>query len=237
MGGGGSSSSVPKTPPFKTDAKMPDFIPANIDELRTKAVVADANAYALSDSDFKKRHAGVSGAEKLFEASVLDDWKRKDTLTPALQAEMMRSGVASAASSLGDPTGASSGSTGEAADAREATIARNLGLGILNYQQLQRGNRMASLNMAETIFPRRTFGFGSEGVVNLELANLSGQNNWNQADFQNQLSIDQLNHKTQAQNVSNQMAQGNANASAKSSQNAALIGGGAAIAGALLIAL
>lgn len=236
MGGGGSSP-APKTPPFKPSAKMEEFVPADSVALQKQAIAGDRWAYGVSDKDFKARHGGVVKSEKLFEQSLLDDWQRKDTLSPALQAEMTRAGLASTAASIGDTTGAEIGTPGEMADAREASIARHLGTGILNYSQMQRGNRMGALQASSELFPRRTFGFGGEGFTNIALANLSGENNWNQAKYQNELSIEQANSNIQSQNAGTAAGQANADQAADAQKKAAAAAAGAAVAGALLIAL
>lgn len=176
---------------------MPAYIPYDRQLLQKLGVSQDNEYFRLSDADFAKRHAGVLGAEKLFENQTLKDQTGDTELLPALQGEFQRAGLAGALGSFGDASavdGAITGSTLAPGSAGEASMARNLGVDIMGFQDRNRRNRLTSLTTAESLFPRRSIGLSGSDVANVELSNTAGQNNWNQADYATKFQADQFNY-------------------------------------------
>lgn len=193
----------------------PAFIPVDPNKLQSTAVDFDRQAYGLSDKDFSKRHAPLVSAEKLFEAQTLKDQTGDTELMPAVQNEFMRAGLRGALSSFGDSAGTlAPGSAGE------ASVARNLGVSILGLQDRNRTNRMKSLITAEELFPRRNFGISGSDAAQIGAANVAGMNNWNQAQFANEVQTEQFNATGGANFANSQQAQRNANAQAGAVANA-----------------
>lgn len=207
----GSRSFQPFTPP-----PMPAFIPANIKGVGNDAARADTAAYARSDADFGTRHPLLLSAEKAFEKQTAADQTGNTELMPEVQNEFMRAGLGNALGAFGDTSGTlAPGSSGE------ASVARNLGLKILDFQNMNRQNRQNSLQLAEGLFPRRQIGLTGADVTNLSLANLSGQNNWNQDEYGVQLQAAQNNYNAQQGFQNSQIQQGNVNAQAAATSRAA----------------
>lgn len=220
MGGGGGGGSVPKTPPFEPGTEFPTYISPDRFAFAEGAAAGDKAYYQRSDQDFKRRHRGLFTAEKLFEAQTLKDQQGESELTPALQAEFVRSGLIGANSSLGDVTGTLAPGSGT-----EAAVARNLGLSIMGFQDRNRQNRQQSLTIAEQLFPRRTFGLSGSDLANLELAKYNAD-----------VGREELNWRNEANNNAAAIGQGNADAQADAQKKQAMIAGGAAIAGTLVLA-
>lgn len=221
------------TPTFQPPA-MPPFIPINLGMAGKQAYKDDARYYGRSDVDFKKRHPEVVGAEDLFQKGLLKDWEGESTLMPQIQTEFMNAGISNSLDAFGDTPGTlAPGSAGEAG------VARNLGLSVMGFQDRNRTNRETSLKTAEDVFPRRTFGLDGQTQLMLSMLNNQGTNNWNQADYANRFQTAQLNFNTGRQQAANNVQQGNAEAAAGAQADAqkkqAMIAGGAAIAGALII--
>lgn len=215
-GGGGSA---PKNPPFKPDAQFPAYTPIPTWDLLKNSIHLDQEAYQRSDADFAARHRPVVQAENLFQNSVLNDQKGDTTLAPQIQNEMVRAGLNSAGNAFGDTPGTLAPNS-----AAEADVARNLGLGVMQFQDRNRANREQSLNMAENIFPRRSFGFGGDVATELGLANWAGQQNHDLSKFNNDMQVQELNWRNQAQNNANQIQQQNASAAAGASSTGQIVG-------------
>lgn len=179
---------------------MPAYQPIKIGDLAKDSIYWDKAAYTLSDQDFAKRHPGLLQGEKLFEQSALNDQKGDNTLMPQIQGEFQRAGLAGALSAFGD-----TGATLKAGSAGEASVARNLGQSIMGFQDRNRTNRMQSLGLAESLFPRRTFGITGKDAAMIDLTNNAGQNNWNQANYAQGVQQDQFNQNLAAQKKAEQM--------------------------------
>lgn len=189
---------------------MPGYVPVNIQKLQNKTLNYDNKAYQLSDADFKRRHSPLVQAEKLFEAQTLQDQQGESELMPAVQNEFMRAGIGNALDAFGDTPGTlAPGSAGE------ASVARNLGLNILDFQDRNRNNRQQSLITAEQLFPRRNFGLSGADAGAVYSGNVGGRNAWNQANYASKVQGLQFN-ATGGQNFANaQQAQLNTNATAQ----------------------
>lgn len=221
MTGGGGSSSVPTNPPFDPEAEFPTSISPDRFQLSEAAAIADKRYYGRSDADFKKRHRGLFQAEKLFEDSVLEDQRGESELTPALQSEFMRAGLTGAGAAFGDTAG-----TLTPGSAAEASVARNLGTSIMGFQDRNRQNRMSSIAVAETLFPRRTFGLAGSDLVNLELAK-----------YNSDVATEELNWRNEASNNAALIGQENAEGAADAAQSSAMIQGGVALLGTVALAV
>lgn len=224
---------------FKTSYQMPPYSEMSVAALRKKAINADTQMFQRSDADFKKRHGGIVSAEKALEAGVANDFRGESTLMPQMQAELMKAGLSKSLDNLGD-TMTSEGVSGEtlkAGSAGEANLAAELGIGIAGFQDRNRKNREATLGLAETLMPRRTFGFGGNAETMIEMMNKGNQNAWNQAWFADKRNAEQFKWGLNQQNKQAGVAQGNSDAAADAAEEEAMISGGAAIASAAIIAL
>lgn len=212
----------------------PDYVPygdpdalnlGGISNLDTLGTYYDRKFYRSSDKDFKRRHGGVLQAEKLFEDSVLDDQRGDTELMPSIQNEFMRAGLSNALTSFGGTPGTlAPGSAGE------ASVARNLGLSVMGFQDRNRANRQRSLLTAEGIFPRRSFGLSGADAVSLSMLNAQGQNNWNQANYATETQLAQAEYNQG-------IAQQNADAAGEAQQQQAGMQAGIAVASILALAL
>lgn len=197
--------------------RMDKFEKANVGRLSQQAIDADRNAYSLSDADFEQRFPEVLEAQRLFRSRLLDDFNQSSVPSQALHDELMRSGIANAASAFGGTL--APGSAGE------ASVARHLGLSVLDLQDRNRNNQNQSLAMSSQLFQPRTFGFGGQGALQLELANLEGQNAWNQANYAAQVAGGQYNSGIAAQNQNAKTQASNNNmAAVGSAASAAAVG-------------
>lgn len=195
---------------------MPAFIPNDVKQLQDQAVRFDQTGFQLSDTDFKRRHRPIVDAEKLFEAQVLKDQQGEHELMPQLQNEFVRAGLQGSLAAFGDTPGTlAPGSAGE------ANVARNLGIGVMQFQDRNRENRTKSLVTAEELFPRRQFGLTGADATGVTIADTAGVNNWNQADYANKVQLAQYNATGQANfnnsatATQNNLAQVNAAANAE----------------------
>jgi len=209
--------------PLFTPPELPGYQPWNFKSNQARAIEEDANAYARSDADFRKRHKPIVGAEKAFEAEVAKDWAGEHELMPQLQSEFMRAGIADTLGSLGT-TGA--GSVLAPGSAGEANVARHLGLDIMGFQDRNRTNRQKSLSMAEEIFPRRTFGMTGQDYVQSSIADVENKNAWAAANYEREFEAEKA-RVGQAMEQSNaamtsQNAMAKAQAEADAARNAAI---------------
>lgn len=193
------------------------YKPVDINKVQSKALAADQAYWAASDADYAKNHPEALQAQGNFDNQILKEQsdlanytdtykdtfdygnKGNSTLTPQLQSELMRAGLGSTLGSFGD-TGANLASGSGA----EASVARNLGLGIVNFQQqnlanyntaFQQNEELKSdeqqkianhqwdltkadtdLSLQSQLEPHRTFGLSGEDVANVMTGNQAGQN-------------------------------------------------------------
>ncbi len=219
------SFTPPERPEFEPYGSADTLNLGGISNLDTLGNFYDRQFYRRSDADYKRRHGGILQAEKLFEDSVLQDQRGDSELMPAIQNEFMRAGLADALTAFGGTPGTlAPGSAGE------ASVARNLGVSVLGFQDRNRRNRQQSLLTAETLFPRRSFGVSGADAVTLSMLNTQGQNNYNQAGYATDLQLAQSQYNQQ-------IGQENADAAASAGQTGAMVEGGAAIASAAVLAL
>lgn len=221
--------------PFKTSLRMPNFVPTDPKKLQKDAVGYDTEAYRLSDLDYKNRHPLMLSAEKMFESQTAKDMEGENELSPAMQNEMMRSGLTGALSSFGNTPGVL-----KAGGAAEAGVARNLGLSIAGFQDRNRQNRMSALSLAENLFPRREFGLSGADAAMIGASNNLSQNNWNQANYADNMQRKQFNYRIQMENLRGKQMGANAEAQAGAAEDAAntqaATAGATALAGLALLA-
>lgn len=217
--------SLPDHPDFIPYGSKEAINPGGIANLDTLGNYYDQKFYGRSDKNFKKRHGGLLQAEHLFEDSALADQQGDSELMPAIQNEFVRGGLANSLAAFGGSDGAlAPGSAGE------ASVARNLGTSIIGFQDRNRANRNQSLVMAESLFPRRSFGLSGADATSLAMQNAQGLNSFNQAKYSTDTQI--------AQSESNQqIGQANADAQADAQKQQAAVGAGIAIASVLVLAL
>lgn len=194
---GGSAPSIPEY----EMPKMPKFKPADIGQLSDQSIKYDREAYALSDADFDQRFPELNEAYGLLRDRTLNDMKGGD-LPQSIHNELLRSGITSSLGAFG-------GSSIAPGSAQEAAVARNLGIGVMDYQNQMRKRQNEGIAMTSQLFQPRTFGFGGEGALQLSLANLAGQNNWNQANYASQVQAGQFNSGIAAQNQNAKIQSGN----------------------------
>lgn len=203
-------------PQFKAPP-MPGYIPLDFRQINDQAIRADTAGYARSDTDFKRRHPGTVEAEQLFEAQTLKDQRGDTELLPALQSEYMRAGLGGALDAFGDTGGATTLAPGSAG---EASVARNLGVSIMGFQDRNRNNRQRALSMAEDIFPRRQFGMSGQDLALMALTNNQNQNTFNSANYASEMGVKQFNYGVNAENANARTTASNANAQAQAAANA-----------------
>lgn len=195
---------------------VPGYVPFDFTGTQAGAIAQDRGFYRRSDRDFKRRHKPIVEAEKIFEASVLQDQKGDRELMPQVQAELMRAGVGNALGAFGD-TGANLTPGG----AGEASVARNLGLGILGFQDRNRANRERSLSLAEDIFPRRTFGMSGQDFALTALSDTANRNAFNSANYAAEAGTYQKNYEIDAENKNARIQSNNELAAATAAADAA----------------
>jgi hypothetical protein len=159
----------------------PLYMPWNFKSNQARAIEEDANAYARSDKDYKKRHGGMVGAEAALESEISKDWKGEHELMPQMQAELAKAGIFKSLDALGGTGGASVLAPGSAG---EANVARHLGLGTMAFQDRNRNLRHESLKLGEEVFPRRQFGMTGADYVSSSIADVSNKNAWEAANYE-----------------------------------------------------
>lgn len=204
---------------------LPNYIPFDFSGTNKEAIKQDQEFYQRSDVDFKRRHAPIVQAEKLFESSVLKDQRGEHELMPQVQNELMRAGIGGALSSFGDKA---LSAPLEAGGAAEASVARNLGLGVRDFQQQNRDNRERSLTIAEDIFPRRTFGMSGGDFATHAVSDVQNRNAWAGANYEREFQAEaaKVGQQTQMNNATaqSQNALAASQAEADAARTAAIVG-------------
>lgn len=206
-------------PEFKRTA-LPQFIPVKFGDVNNSAITADEAAYLRSDADFARRNPELVKANKMFKSSVLKDQEGDSELMPQVQNEFMRAGLAEALASFG---GTEDTSTLAPGSAGEASVARNLGVGILNLQDRNRRNRNESLSIAARLFPKRQIGLTGSDAASIEIANTNQTNATLQAEYEAEVAAKNKNYDINAQNTNSMVQAENAAAAANAEANAELM--------------
>lgn len=210
------STKAPQLPAYKPpQGGMPPFIQADPGAIEQQAVTMDQQAYGLSDADFRQRYPQLYNSQQTFLNNL--NTQMSGGIAPQLQNTWLRSGLQGAVGATGNWS-LGTGTTGM------ANIARNLGLDQMQYQN----QILNQFQMANDTFRPRTFGLSGGDTAQIALANLAGQNNWNQAQYAYKVQESQY-----AAGLGAQQAALNANAS---NANTAT-GVGAATTGASLAVL
>lgn len=202
---------APSIPKYEAQ-KMPKFQQANVEQLHGQSIDYDKQGYALTDDDYAKRFPELVEAQKLYRNQVLADQQRgvgEGEMSDDIHNELLRSGISSSIGAFG-------GGSIQPGSAGEAAVARHLGMGVMDYQDrmMNRENTRRTWNnqnmaVSSQLFQPRQFGFGGEGALQLSLANLAGQNNWNQANYASQVQAGQFNSGIAAQNQNAKIQSGN----------------------------
>jgi hypothetical protein len=190
----------------------PLYMPWNFKSNQARAIEEDANAYARSDKDYKKRHGGMVGAEAALESEISKDWKGEHELMPQMQAELAKAGIFKSLDALGGTGGASVLAPGSAG---EANVARHLGLGTMAFQDRNRNLRHESLKLGEEVFPRRQFGMTGADYVSSSIADVSNKNAWEAANYEREFAAEQARIGQQAEIANARQASANATAQAQ----------------------
>jgi hypothetical protein len=162
---------APQLPKYQPPAGgMPAFIKTDPQAIESQAVSMDKQAYGLSDADFRQRYPQLYNAQQTFMGNL--NTQMSGGIAPQLQNVWTTAGLGNALRSTGNWS-LGSGTTGM------ANVARNLGLDQMQYQN----QLLNQFNMANDTFRPRTFGISGADAAQIALANIAGQNNWNQADF------------------------------------------------------
>jgi hypothetical protein len=165
------STKAPQLPAYKPPAGgMPPFISADPNQIEQQAVTMDQQAYGLSDADFRQRYPQLYNSQQTFLNNL--NTQMGGGINPQMQNVWARSGLQNAVGATGNWS-LGSGTTGM------ANIARNLGLDQMQYQN----QILNQFNMANDTFRPRTFGLSGADTSQIALANIAGQNNWNQANY------------------------------------------------------
>jgi hypothetical protein len=161
----------PQLPKYKPPAGgMPAFISADPSQIEAQAVSMDQQAYGLSDADFRQRYPQLYNSQQTFLNNL--NTQMSGNISPQMQNVWLRSGLQGAVGATGNWS-LGTGTTGM------ANIARNLGLDQMQYQN----QVLNQFQMANDTFRPRTFGLSGADSAQIALANLAGQNNWNQANY------------------------------------------------------
>lgn len=198
--------------------EFPEFIPYDYDQMQSRAVPEDRAYYNRSDADYKRRHPGMLRAEHSYEDMVAD--QLGGSLDDQMQNEFMTAGLGDALSAFGDTSALAPGS------GAEASVARGLGMRIQDYQN----QSITRLMGAESLFPRRTFGMSGRDYALMSMLNTAGENNWNQANYANDVNQTMFGYQQEAMSA-------NAEAAGEASQQSAMMQGGAAVAGTVVLAI
>ena len=188
-GSAASGISAPKFIPAQFQSLDPNSLqytdPSQANSLATQF---DKQAYAASDADFAARHPGLAQANRTNESNVAS--AIAGNVPAALQNQLVSAGLSSAAGGFGNSI--VPGSFGSAG------IARNLGVGVYQYQQNAQ-NELAQLNAAA---PERQIGLSGSGALQLQLASQATRNSVLEGNFQGQNQVNISN--STGQNASNQ---------------------------------
>jgi hypothetical protein len=205
----------------------PDFIPHEFWPLQRDAIANDRLYYQRSDADFKKRHGDLVAAEKLFKQQTLKDQQGESELMPALQAELMRGGMADSLAAFGGDVGTlAPGSAGE------ANVAVHMGQGIMDFQQRNRDNRQRALALAEELFPRREFGLSGRDATAITMQNTAGRNNHAQGEYGHKVQAEMTRHGQATDRANFTIGSNNAQAQADAQMAASIAQGIGSVASA-----
>jgi hypothetical protein len=173
------STQAPQLPKYTPPAGgMPPFISADPSQIESQAVSMDQQAYGLSDADFRQRYPQLYNSQQTFLNNL--NTQMSGNINPQMQNVWMQSGLQNAVGATGNWS-LGSGTTGM------ANIAKNLGLDQMQYQN----QILNQFQMANDTFRPRTFGLSGGDTAQIALANLAGQNNWNQANYASQVQQSQ----------------------------------------------
>jgi hypothetical protein len=165
------STKAPQLPKYKPpQGGMPPFISADPNAIESQAVSMDQQAYGMSDADFRQRYPELYNSQQTFLNNL--NTQMSGGIAPQMENAWLRGGLNQAVGATGNWS-LGTGTTGM------ANIARNLGLDQMQYQN----QILNQFQMANDTFRPRTFGLSGGDTAQIALANIAGQNNWNQANY------------------------------------------------------
>jgi hypothetical protein len=211
------STKAPQLPKYQPPAGgMPPFISADPTQIESQAVSMDQKAYGLSDADFRQRYPQLYNTQQSFLGNL--NTQMSGNIAPQMENVWGTAGLGGALRSTGNWS-LGQGTTGM------ANVARNLGIDQMQYQN----QLLNQFNVANDTFRPRTFGLSGGDTAQIALANIAGQNNWNQADFAYKVQ--------EAQYSAGQGAQQAAlNANASNASTSTAVGAGTTAISALAVA-
>jgi hypothetical protein len=248
---GAKAPSIPKYNP----PTPPAYQPLDISNVSQQAISGDQAAYNLSDYEFGVQNPQLQAAQTAFQKQMLQDVTGNQPLPAGVQNEMMRGGLESAAQSMGATgafgggggytggTGVSpsiSGQMGPASNAAQASagqsaVARNFGLNVANYLQQQKQIGTQELALGTSMFPRRDYGLGGQGIAQAMITENTNRNNYNWGVYGAQVQNAQFQENMAAQQAGLSAGASNANTSAMMGMGSSVIGAAGAAATAAAI--
>jgi len=249
---GAKAPSIPKYKP----PQIPAYQPLDISGVAQQAEAGDIRAYNLSDYEFGVQNPQLKAAQDAFQKQMLQDVTGNAPLPAGVQNEMMRAGLESAATSMGATgafgtgggnyvggSGVSPGYSGQAAPASNAAgatagqsaVARNFGLNVANYLQQQKQIGTQELALGTSMFPRRDYGIGGQGVAQAMITENTNRNNYNWGVYGAQVQNAQFQTNMAAQQAGLSAGASNANTSAMMGMGSSVIGAAGAAATAAAV--
>jgi hypothetical protein len=225
---GAKAPSIPRYQP----PTPPQYQPLDIGSIATQAIAGDKAAYDLSDYEFQQQNPNLDAAQKAFQKQMYTD-VTNPTLPAGVQNQMMTAGLEGAATSMGATgafgTGSTVGQPGSGATAGQSAVARNFGLNVSNYLQQQKQIGEQELALGTSMFPRRDYGIGGQGVAQAMISENTNRNNYNWGVYGSQVQNAQFSENMAAQ-------QAGLNAGAQNANTGSMMSAGGAAVGAAAVA-
>lgn len=232
------SAKAPSIPKYNPP-KPPAYSPLDMSNINQAAIAADQQAYNLSDTEFAQRNPELAAAQTTFQKQIYGDVSGRNPLPPAVQNQMMSSGLTQAAQSMGSTgafgTGSTVGEPGSGATAGQSAVARNFGLNVANYLQQQKQIGASELALGTSMFPHREFGIGGPGVAQGMITENTNKNNYNWGVYGAQVQAAQFQANQAAQQAGLQAGASNANTSAMMGMGGSVVSAAGAAAAAAVI--
>src|SRR5262252_4312903 len=226
---------APSIPKYKPPA-IPPYQPLDIGNVQQQAITGDVNAYALSDYEFGVQNPQLDAAQKAFQKKMLADVTGETPLPAQVQNQMMTAGLEQAGQAMGATgafgTGSTVGQPGSGATAGQSAVARNFGLNVANYLQQQKLIGTQELALGTSMFPRRDYGIGGQGVAQAMITENTNKNNYNWGVYGAQVQNAQFQANMAAQQAGLNAGASNANTSAMMGMGGSLISAAGAAASA-----
>jgi hypothetical protein len=132
-------------------------------------------------------------------------------------------------------TGSTVGQPGSGATAGQSAVARNFGLNVANYLQQQKQIGAQELALGTSMFPRRDYGIGGQGIAQAMITENTNRNNFNWGVYGAQVQNAQFQENMAAQQAGLSAGASNANTGSMMSLGGAAVGAVGAAAAAAVI--